>query len=476
MQPLPLSTLALITAASSACATPPLPPAPPQAATVQAAAFSPPPAASASPSAAPPPAPAPEHPIVFLEDDYTRALAEARARRVPLFVDAWAVWCHTCLSMRSYVFPDRSMWKYADRFVWLSLDTERDGNAALVSRLGVRFLPTLFVVDPATEQPVVAWPGSLTTSELAALLEDAEVSVKRGDAGGQATAMLLRGHEASANGKLEEAVADYRSALAAAPADWPRRAQTIDALVTRLGDHEEFAACLGTAAERAPTMTPGTALADVLREGFTCAESLPKDQVDRAKVSSLVTIGQKVVADTSQPILADDRSDLDQYLVNALRDLGRPDEAKTLARSWATFLEERAAQATAPASRAVFDAHRLLAYVALGEPQRAVPMLEQSERDFPNDYDPPARLATAFLEQNRYDDALAAVKRALAKAYGPRKLRLWSLEADVCVAKGDRQGARQALEDALAFAKTITLTREYPKLRDRLEKRLEGLR
>jgi hypothetical protein len=32
---------------------------------------------------------------VFIENDYARALADARARHVPLFVDAWAMWCHT---------------------------------------------------------------------------------------------------------------------------------------------------------------------------------------------------------------------------------------------------------------------------------------------------------------------------------------------------------------------------------------------
>lgn len=30
--------------------------------------------------------------LPFIEDDYPRALAEARARKVPLFVDAWAPW------------------------------------------------------------------------------------------------------------------------------------------------------------------------------------------------------------------------------------------------------------------------------------------------------------------------------------------------------------------------------------------------
>jgi len=30
--------------------------------------------------------------LPFLHDDYTRAVAEARARRVPLFIEAWAPW------------------------------------------------------------------------------------------------------------------------------------------------------------------------------------------------------------------------------------------------------------------------------------------------------------------------------------------------------------------------------------------------
>jgi hypothetical protein len=30
--------------------------------------------------------------LPFIADDYTRAIAEARARRVPLFIEAWAPW------------------------------------------------------------------------------------------------------------------------------------------------------------------------------------------------------------------------------------------------------------------------------------------------------------------------------------------------------------------------------------------------
>jgi len=34
----------------------------------------------------------PRAPLPFVEDDYAAALAQARARDVPLFIEAWAPW------------------------------------------------------------------------------------------------------------------------------------------------------------------------------------------------------------------------------------------------------------------------------------------------------------------------------------------------------------------------------------------------
>jgi len=430
------------------------------------------PADSGSPTA--PPAPA-DGPITFIENDYPRALAEARARGLPLFIDTWAPWCHTCLSLRTYVFPDPSLQRFSSRFVWLSLDTERDDNAPIVTRLAVHSLPTLYVIEPASEKPVVAWPGSLTAPELADLLDDAASAVSRGDAGGEAAAALLRGHQASAAGKLDEAITAYRASLAAAPPGWPRRPQAVDALVTRLGDDKEPAACVTLAADEAPRLPPGTALADVLRVSMSCADDLPKTAPERARLPDLAALGERVATDLSQPILADDRSDLYNFVLGALKDLDRKEDVKRVATKWSAFLDDQAGKAPTPEARVVFDAHRLLAYLALGQPARAVPMLQQSERDFPQDYNPPARLGTAYLAMKQYDDALSAVKRALDRAYGPRKLRIWALEADVEQARGDRVAARRALTDALDFAKSAQLTGGYPKLREALEKRLAKL-
>ena len=78
----------------------------------------------------------------------------------------------------------------------------------------------------------------------------------RGDAGGEAAAALLRGHQASAAGKPDEAIAAYRAALAAAPPGWPRRPQAVDALVTRLADDKQLAACVTVGGGRGARSCP----------------------------------------------------------------------------------------------------------------------------------------------------------------------------------------------------------------------------
>jgi tetratricopeptide (TPR) repeat protein len=375
----------------------------------------------------------PKQAIHFVEDDYPRALAEARARGVPVFVDAWATWCHTCLSMRAFVFSDPRLAPLADRYVWLSLDTERDSNAALVTRLGVAVLPTLYVIAGSDERVLLAWPGSLTAPELAALLDDTQKG------------------------------------------EGPQGPLRVDAEVTRAQREGRTSDCATTAAREAPTMPRGTARADVLRTGIECAEKLP-GAPGRSTLDSLAVLGERVASDPSEPILADDRSDLYDYVAGAYGSLDRPADASRVARAWSAFLDDQAAAATTPSARAVFDAHRLRAYQAIGEPGRAVPMLEQSRRDFPGDYNPPARLAAAYLSMKRYGDALAAADQALGLAYGPRKLGIWSLKADILRGEGDVTGAAAALREALAFARTVPLPESYPKQVEAMRARLDAMR
>ena len=98
------------------------------------------------------PAAVPASGIVFIEDDYRGALARAKAENKPLFLDSWATWCHSCLSMRSFVFPDAGLRPAKDAVVWLSVETEAEKNRGVVEKFPADVLPTFLLIDPFTEQ------------------------------------------------------------------------------------------------------------------------------------------------------------------------------------------------------------------------------------------------------------------------------------------------------------------------------------
>ena len=97
--------------------------------------------------------------LPWIDDDYARALSEARAKKVPIFAELWAPWCHTCRSMRAFVFTDKALAKYAGQFVWLSIDTEKAQNADFVKRYPIRAWPSFYVIDPAQGVDLLALGG-----------------------------------------------------------------------------------------------------------------------------------------------------------------------------------------------------------------------------------------------------------------------------------------------------------------------------
>jgi thioredoxin-like negative regulator of GroEL len=412
--------------------------------------------------------------LPFIHDDYPKALAEAKRRNKPLFVDAWAPWCHSCQSLRTYVLTDPSLRSLADDFVWLSVDTEKDINAEWVTRHPHAALPTLWVIDPATDQPILKWAGTVTAPELRSLLS---VSVKDarmggGDAAVAATAAFVRGNHALAAGNADEAEREHRAALAAAGKDHPHRARIVEALVTQLSLRKQYAACAQLAAAEAGELAAGTSRASTLVAGLGCVrEGKLASETDR-----LMTLALRDATARDASLLPDDRSALYEEIVETKKELGDKDGARTLAREWATFLESEAARTKNNDARASLDPLRLGAYLALGEPTRAISMLEQSERDFPEDYNPPARLARVYLEVHRLDDADKAAARAAARVYGPRAMRVLSLKADIAKARGDRATEIAALEQALAKSEHAVLTEGQKSVREGLVRRLAALR
>lgn len=402
--------------------------------------------------------------LPFVHDDYAAALATAKQTGKPLFVDAWAPWCHSCLSLRSYVLTDPRLAPLADAYVWLSVDTENEKNAAFVAKYPNHAWPTLWVIDPKAEDAILKWEGAPTAPELSELLS---ARVPDGRAG-EATTLYVRANRAAAKGDHAEAKALYQASLAT---DHPHRARAVEALTGLLSAEKAFGPCAALVVAEAPRMPPGTSRATILALGLAAARESKRE----GDLRTLEALARAVVADGSGAYLADDRSGIYEELVEGRKEAGDAAGARALAADWAALLEREASRAPNREARAVFDAHRLLAYLALGAPERAVPMLLQSERDFPNDYNPPARLARAYLELHRLDDARAAVDRATAKVYGPRALRVLTLAADIAKAAGDRAGERAALSEALRRTEHLPPTEGLRKQRLALSERVRSL-
>ncbi|HEY1905277.1 MAG TPA: thioredoxin family protein [Myxococcaceae bacterium] len=387
--------------------------------------------------------------IRFVSDDYPGALARARAEGKPLFIDAWAPWCHSCVSMKSYVFPDGALSPVADRFIWLEVDTEKPVNRAFVEQFPTEALPTLMVIDPRTGQAFRRWVGSATVVELAARLRATALALTPGAPGTAAQAALTRASEADTVGDHVEATLAYRQALAASVPRSLDHAQAVEGLVQRLAQDGDPAGCVDLAREELSHVAPGTALATLAATGLSCAVELDEgDPRRRAALGALESRVASLARDPSVVLMADDRSSLFETEEGARRARGDLMGARDTALRWTGFLEDEAGRARSPETRAVFDSHRLSAYLALGEPERAVPMLEQSARDFPGDYNPPARLAMAYLAMREPWKALEEARRASSLVYGPRTLRVLLVRAEAEARVGDSHAARVTLARA----------------------------
>jgi hypothetical protein len=374
--------------------------------------------------------------------------------------------------MRATVLRDPALVKMAGRFVWLEIDTEKEGNAGFLEKFPIEVWPTFLVIDPATERPVLKWMGTATAADLATLLGDGERAVK-GAPGESADALLAQADRENGAGRTAEAVALWEKAIAKGGPAWPRRDRTLESLVSGLQASGQAQRCAEAGVADAPRMPRGQSFANVVALALTCANGsdAPWAKEAAAKLDPLAAEAVKLPG-----VLADDRAGLYEQLVETRDKAGDARGARARAEEWWSFLVAERDAGKTPEARTMLDAWIVGAALALHDPARAVPLLEASEKAAPKDYNPPYRLALLYLELKKPELALSASDRALPLAYGPRKLRVLAQRASILEVKGDTAGARQALRDAIAYAGTLPKAQQNPRAVQRLEARLEKLK
>jgi tetratricopeptide (TPR) repeat protein len=358
--------------------------------------------------------------------------------------------------MKAFVFTDEALTEYAGRFVWLALDMEKATNARYRKQLGVPAYPTFYVIDARDERAALRNVGAMNMPQLKRFLDDGRLAwMRHGEPAGNtpADSALARADRAYSAARDSVAAHEYRAALDRAPAEWPPYARAVEALLFAASRCDDQELCVTSAMEARPRLGNTPSAVVTVMSGLDCAVALPDSHPRRgAYIAGLLGPARSMLADTTLAVSGDDRSGMYISVGSALDAVGDSAGLRANTEAWSAFLDQAAARATTPMGRSVYDSHRLSAYLELGTPEKAIPMLEAAERDMPDDYNPPARLAIAYRAMKRWDDGLAAVDRAMARAYGPRKNNFYQLRADLLLGKGDREGARKALEDGLAYA------------------------
>ncbi len=353
-------------------------------------------------------------PLTWREDDFAGAQACAKQRGVPLVVDMWAPWCHTCLSMAQYVLTDPAFAPFADRFVFVAIDTDRETNAAAVAKLPINNWPTYFVLSPDDGAVEARFVGAATVPQFRDFLTQGEAGFLEAKAGGLAADDPLRlvrdGDRAVVAKDLTAADAAYTAALAKAPADWPRRPDVLVALIGAKYKRNDLVGCVDLGLAAMDQTGKAASVADFLVWATSCAEERAKD--DPAKTKTLreraVARLTALVDDASAPLSVDDRSDAMANLRALHEVLGDKATARAVAERQRALLDDAAAKAPTAMARMTYNWPRAEVYVYLEQPLALVPALEQSAKELPTEYDPLYRLSWVQLKAGKLVDAKAS--------------------------------------------------------------------
>lgn len=392
--------------------------------------------------------------LAWIDDDVPGAMAKAKKEGKLVFVDTWAEWCHTCISMKHYVLDSPALRSFGEQVVFVAVDTEKDKNAAFVDQNAIDVWPTFFVLDPEKGDVLGYWPGSGSVKEMDAFIREALEArdARRADKLDPKSplAALLAGKAAQAASAYDEAAKHYKLAVDRSKPDWPRRTEAIAGWVSALFNAGRADPCVDAGLKHLAEIQGAAKPTDVSRVVLDCAEHVKDQKKALAAHEAVKKRLSAIVASPHPEATPDDRADTLDVLADVFLALGDKDAARKAMIERLAILEKAAKEAPTPAAAQTYDAALANAFLAMGRPAEAIALLEKREKQLPSSYEPPGRLAGVLLKLKKYPEALAAVERALKHSEGPRRIRFLEIKADILAGMGDHAGQVKALEDAVA--------------------------
>lgn len=404
--------------------------------------------------------------LPFVENDYASARSAAKKSGKLLFVDAWADWCHTCLSMKNFVLTDPLLAPLGDRLVYLAIDTESPTNQAFLQRFPITSLPTILVLD-SEEHVVARWTGALTAKELNLRLFEllSQQHTQR--------PKLAEADALATQGRSQEAALRYEQALMEPGA----RPRALLGLIQALATTGQTARCIEVYDQHAHELGHSALGTDFASYAASCLDSL-EDADRRQKLRRRLRADiEQLLADPGAELSVDDRSDAYGTMIELSDSLGEKSVGDALAEKRLLMLEQAAQATPDPIKAATFDAHRFDCYRRLQRWKPAEEMLLSSAQKMPQDYNPSARLARLYYETGRIEEALARIDRALSISQGPRRVGMYELRASILGSQSRTREAMESLSTAITLYKAsrpASQSGESARLRS-LQKQLDAL-
>ena len=114
--------------------------------------------------------------ITFIEQDWDKALQQAKAENKLVFLDIYATWCGPCKLLKKNTFTDKKVGDFFNKtFVNVSIDGEKGVGPQLAQKFGITAYPSLIVAN-ADGKPVLYTMGYI---DAATLLSFADAALKR---------------------------------------------------------------------------------------------------------------------------------------------------------------------------------------------------------------------------------------------------------------------------------------------------------
>lgn len=400
-------------------------------------------------------APVDHHGIPWFEDAPEDAMAAARGQNKPLVVDLWAPWCHTCLSMKSYVLTDRALPGLKDDFIFLALNTEQPKNAAFVQQIPLQAWPTFYILDAKDAAPTVRgrWVGAASPKQFAQFLRDGKhafESARSGDLDPTSPlALLIDGDRLFAEGKHAAASEKFAAALKAAPKDWPRRPETLLAHVSLLAKTQQFEACVDYGATHADETGDAATASDFAYYVAACADEFGREtEKSKAALQLMAKRVQGLCFSEAGELSPDDRGDACGNLAELHAALGDARLEKAARERQLTVLET-AAEGLPDDVAMTYDWLRVSTLMSLGRAAEILPLLKAREKAVPDSYNAAYYQARIYLQLERFKDGIAAIERALKLGYGPRKASMYGIKASLFEGAGNISEAKAAVQAQL---------------------------